>query len=68
MTNNVFGVDLGTCNIKIYDRHADQIYKEKNIIAIANKKDVFAIGDEAFETVSYTHLDVYKRQICAWVL
>ena len=49
MTNNVFGVDLGTCNIKIYDRHADQIYKEKNIIAIANKKDVFAIGDEAFE-------------------
>lgn len=49
MTNNIFGVDMGTSYIKIYDRHTNQIHKERNIIAIANKNEVFAIGDEAFE-------------------
>ncbi|MBR4754784.1 MAG: rod shape-determining protein, partial [Lachnospiraceae bacterium] len=36
-------------NIKIYDQASNQIYKQKNVIAIINKKDLFAYGDEAYQ-------------------
>ena len=49
MSSNAFGIDLGTNNIKIYSRNDDKIFVEKNMIAIANKKDLFAYGDSAFE-------------------
>ena len=106
MSSNIFGIDLGTSNIKIYNRADDTILVEKNMIAIENKSTLFAYGDSAFEMyekapanihisyplsngviadiknmellvkyfindltrgnvrpVSYTHLDVYKRQL-----
>ena len=47
--NNAFGIDLGTNNIKIYSRGDDQIMVEKNMIAIENKKVLFAYGNSAFE-------------------
>ena len=53
MLNNVFGIDLGTNNIKIYNRADDTILVEKNMIAIENKINVFAYGDSAF--------DVYEK-------
>ena len=49
MSNNAFGIDLGTSNIKIYNRADDAILVEKNMIAIENKKSLFAYGDSAFE-------------------
>lgn len=49
MSNNVFGIDLGTSNIKIYSRSDDTILVEKNMIAIENKNTLFAYGDSAFE-------------------
>lgn len=49
MLNNVFGIDLGTNNIKIYNRADDTILIEKNMIAIENKNNVFAYGDSAFD-------------------
>ncbi len=49
MANNVFGIDLGTNNIKIYSRSEDHIMVEKNMIAIENKNTLFAYGDSAFE-------------------
>ena len=49
MSNNVFGIDLGTSNIKIYNRADDTILVEKNMIAIENKSTLFAYGDSAFE-------------------
>ena len=49
MSNNAFGIDLGTSNIKIYSRSDDTILVEKNMIAIENKKTLFAYGDSAFE-------------------
>lgn len=49
MSSNAFGIDLGTNNIKIYSRNDDKIVVEKNMIAIANKKELFAYGDSAFE-------------------
>lgn len=45
----VYGIDIGTSNFKMFLKDKDKILNEKNIIAIANKKDVFAFGDEAFE-------------------
>ena len=49
MSSNIFGIDLGTSNIKIYNRADDTILVEKNMIAIENKSTLFAYGDTAFE-------------------
>ncbi len=49
MGNHIFGIDLGTNNIKIFEKSKKDILNEKNVIAIENKVNVFAIGDEAFE-------------------
>lgn len=49
MSNNAFGIDLGTNNIKIYSRADDTVLTEKNMIAIENKSTLFAYGDSAFE-------------------
>ncbi len=49
MANNIFGIDLGTNNIKVYNRNDDSIMVEKNMIAIENKKNLFAYGDSAYE-------------------
>ena len=53
MAANAFGIDLGTSNIKIYNREEDSIFNERNMIAIEKRKKVIAIGDEAF--------DMYER-------
>lgn len=49
MTYNAFGIDLGTNNIKIYNRADDEVFVEKNMIALANKGQLFAYGDAAFD-------------------
>ena len=49
MTNNVFGIDLGTSNIRIFNERTSATLVEKNMIAIENKNNVFAYGDSAFE-------------------
>ena len=49
MAINAFGIDLGTNNIKIYNRNEDSIMVEKNMIAIENKNTLFAYGNSAFE-------------------
>ena len=48
MSNTLFGIDLGTSNIKIYNQSTNQVINEKNVIAIINKKDLFAYGDDAY--------------------
>ena len=47
--SNIFGIDLGTSNIKIYNRDADGLTVEKNMIAIENKTNVFAYGNSAYD-------------------
>ncbi|MCR4909400.1 MAG: rod shape-determining protein [Lachnospiraceae bacterium] len=49
MPSAAFGIDLGTGNIKIYNNADGMIMREKNMIAIMNKKELFAYGDAAFE-------------------
>lgn len=49
MSNLSFGIDLGTSNIRIYNNSDDSIMMEKNMIAIENKKNIFAYGDSAYD-------------------
>lgn len=49
MFGNIYGLDLGTYEIKVYDKKQNTVWKEKNAIAIANKKTVFSVGDAAYE-------------------
>lgn len=48
MVNNVYGIDLGTCNMKIYCKATNKILKEKNTIALVNKDQIYAYGDAAY--------------------
>lgn len=38
MLGNVYGLDLGTYEIKIFDKKKDRIWPEKNAIAMKNKQ------------------------------
>ena len=49
MARNIYGLDLGSYEIKIYDKNHEQIWKAKNAIAVQNRKYIFATGDEAYE-------------------
>ena len=48
MNNNVYGIDLGTSNFKIFCKSNGKIMKEKNTIAVINKNEIYAYGDEAY--------------------
>lgn len=48
MTNNMYGIDLGTCNMKIYCKATGKILNEKNTIALVNKDQIYAYGDSAY--------------------
>ena len=47
--SGAYGIDLGSSNIKIFTKGNDSIFCEKNMIAIQNKNELFAYGDDAFE-------------------
>ena len=49
MMGNVYGLDLGTYEIKVFDKKKNRIWQEKNTIAMKNKRYIFAVGDEAYE-------------------
>ena len=49
MARNVYGLDLGTYEIKVFDKKKDRIWLEKNVIAMKDKKYIFSVGDEAYE-------------------
>lgn len=45
---NIYGVDLGTCNLKIFNKHTNKIIKQKNTISVINKNQLYAYGDNAY--------------------
>lgn len=49
MFGNVYGLDLGTYDIKVYDKKQNAIWKEKNTVAIKNEKEIFSVGDAAYD-------------------
>lgn len=48
MSTNVYGIDLGTCNLKIFCKATGKVINEKNTIAIVNKNQLYAFGDAAY--------------------
>ncbi len=48
MFRNIYGLDLGTYEIKVFDKKRDYIWKEKNVIARKDKEFLYAVGDEAW--------------------
>lgn len=48
MFRNIYGLDLGTYEIKVFDKKRDYIWKEKNVIAKKDKEFLYAAGDEAW--------------------
>lgn len=49
MSSKTFGIDFGTSTIKIYKKGQGIVLDERNIIAIADRKNVIASGNEAFD-------------------
>ncbi len=49
MAASAYGIDLGTCNIKICSKGDSEIFVQKNMIAVEGKDNLFAYGDDAFE-------------------
>ncbi len=49
MARNIYGLDLGTDEIKVYDKRENKVFKYKNTIAIRDKKEYIAYADSAFE-------------------
>ena len=48
MNNNIYGIDLGTCNFKVFCTASGKIFSEKNTIAVINKNQIYAYGDDAY--------------------
>lgn len=49
-----YGLDLGTMNIRIFQGGHGLVVYEKNMIAIQRKKEVAAVGNDAFEMYERT--------------
>lgn len=48
MSANVYGIDLGTCNLKIFCKSTGKVINEKNTIAIVNKNQLYSFGNDAY--------------------
>ena len=48
MNENIYGIDLGTCNFKVFNKATGKIMKEKTTVAIINKNQIYAYGDDAY--------------------
>lgn len=58
LLDNIYGIDLGTSTIKIYDFKKDTILKEKNMVAVRNRDTLFAVGNEAYEMFEKTPANI----------
>lgn len=46
--HHVYGIDLGSYEIKVYDLEKDRIWTEKNVVAVDSSSTLVAVGDHAF--------------------
>ena len=46
--SRVYGIDLGTSTLKIFQKGTGMIYNQRNVIAVFDKKKIIATGDEAW--------------------
>lgn len=48
MSEKIYGIDMGTNSIKIYQKSAGVVVHQKNMIAMVKKNEPLAVGDEAY--------------------
>ena len=58
MFGNVYGLDLGTYEIKVYDKKLNTVWKEKTAVAIANEKQIVSVGDDAYAMFEKAPLNI----------
>ena len=58
MAGKVYGLDLGTYEIKVFDKKNDSIWHQKNAIAMKNRKYIFAVGNEAYDIFEKAPADI----------
>ena len=46
--SNAYGIDLGTNNLKIYDKSNDSILNISNTIAVIDENQMYSYGDDAY--------------------
>ena len=49
MSTNVYGIDLGTCNLKIFCKSTGKVINEKNTIAIVNKNAMYEKAPDSIQ-------------------
>jgi len=47
--HRAYGIDIGSCNFKMYSDEENRFLSERNIIAMKKKSGILDFGDEAFE-------------------
>lgn len=48
MNNHCFGCDFGSYHLKIYHKEQDSCLMQHNMVAVQDKKEMLAYGDEAY--------------------
>lgn len=54
MAKHIYGIDLGSYEIKVYDQEKNTIWTEKNVVAENRDGKIIAVGDQAFEMYEKT--------------
>ena len=62
MSEKIYGIDMGTNSIKIYQKDTGVVLHQKNMIAIVNKKEALAIGDEAYAMYEKSPKNIEVKQ------
>ena len=65
MARNTYGLDLGSYEIKVYDKKQDTIWKEKNVLAVQDKKEIIAIGEDAYQMYEKTPPELHFQFVTA---
>lgn len=54
----VYGIDPGTCTLKIYQKGTGIIYNQKNALAMINNEKIIATGDAAWDMEGRTPVNI----------
>ena len=60
MNNNIHGIDFGTCNFKVFSKASGKFVTEKNTIALINKNQMYAYGDEAYADYNFLQTMIFE--------
>ena len=68
MSNNIYGIDFGTCNFKVFSKSSGKVVSEKNTIAIINKTQIYAYGDDAYAMFGKILLKAFQSHYYSYLV